>query len=96
MLSNIDKSKGIVYSQRILVDLMDKGLTREKAYDLVQRIALAARDKKIDFQKAVLDDKEMSKYFSKQKIKEFFEPNYYIKNVDVIYKRFNLPLRKNK
>ena len=87
MLKNIAKTNGIIYSQRVMSALIDKSMSREQAYDLIQNIAMNAYDKGISFKELILNDKEVSQYLSKEEIDECFKIEYYLHNVDTIYKR---------
>ena len=87
MLKNIAKTNGIIYSQRVMSALIDKSMSREQAYDLIQNIAMNAYDKGISFKELILNDKEVSQYLSKEEIDECFKIEYYLHNVDAIYKR---------
>jgi len=90
MLLNLEKNKGIIYSQRIMVALMDKGLPREQAYNLVQAVALRAKEKKTSFKNAVAGDKKIGSFFSQKEIESFFSPAYYLKNINSIYKKLGI------
>lgn len=90
MLKNINKTNGIIYSQRVMSALIDKSMSREQAYDLIQNIAMNAYDKEISFKKLILNDKEVSQYLSKEEIDECFKNDYYLRNVDTIYKRCDI------
>jgi adenylosuccinate lyase len=85
MLENINKTKGIIYSQRILTSLIDKGLSREAAYDLIQPLASYAYDNKEDFKELVLNDPDIKKIYKEEELKSLFDINYYKKNIDLIY-----------
>jgi len=88
MEKNMNVHGGIIFSQRVLLALISKGLTREDAYLLVQRNALQARDSEAgDFKQNLLDDQEVMKYFSAADIEEFFDPQATLKNVGLIYDR---------
>ena len=90
MLKNIAKTNGIIYSQRVMSALIDKSMSREQAYDLIQNIAMNAYDKGISFKELILNDKEVSQYLSKEEIDECFKNDYYLRNVDTIYKRCDI------
>ena len=90
MLKNINKTNGIIYSQRVMSALIDKSMSREQAYDLIQNIAMNAYDKEISFKELILNDKEVSQYLSKEEIDECFKNDYYLRNVDTIYKRCDI------
>lgn len=85
MLKNTDKFGGIVFSQKVLLKLVEKGLTREEAYRLVQRNALDAFNNDGDFKANLLNDKEIS--LTPQEIEEIFNKDEFLKNVDEIYSR---------
>lgn len=90
MLKNIEINRGLIYSQRILLKLMEKGLARMQAYDLVQAVSLKVINKNSNFKEEVLKDKEIAKYFAKEEIEELFDPYLYLHNIDKIYKRAGL------
>ncbi len=85
MLSNIYKTKGIIFSQRILTDLIDKGISREEAYDTIQPLASHAFENQIDFKDLVKKDKRMNEIYKEEEINQLFDINYYKKNIDLIY-----------
>ena len=87
MLKHTNEFGGIVYSQKMLLTLVSKGLTREDAYVIVQRNALDAFNNHGDFKKNVLNDGEVSKYLTKDEIEEIFNPAEFLKNIDAIYNR---------
>ncbi len=90
MLKNIELNRGIVYSQKMLIKLMDKGLSRMEAYDIVQIIALNVINQDSTFKEESLKDLELKKYLETKEVEELFDPYSYLANVDKIYKRFNL------
>ncbi|MEI8349763.1 MAG: adenylosuccinate lyase [Candidatus Omnitrophota bacterium] len=90
MLYNIELNRGLIYSQRILLKLMEKGLARMKAYDIVQAVSLKVINNNSSFKEEVLKDKEIAKYFAKKEIEQFFDPYAYLHNVDKIYRRVGL------
>lgn len=81
------KSYGLYTSQRVLLALIDKGLTREIAYDLVQRNAMTSWRKGIDFKRLLLKDREVKKLLTSKAINSIFETEYYLKHIDYIFKR---------
>jgi adenylosuccinate lyase len=85
MLENINKTRGIIFSQRVLTSLIDKGLSREKAYDIIQPLASFAYENKLDFKELVLNDSNFKKIYQENELKSLFDINYYGKNVDLIY-----------
>jgi adenylosuccinate lyase len=90
MLINLIKTKGLIFSQRVLLALMDKGLSRTKAYDLVQRCAMQTWSQHTDFQRNLLQDGEVSKYLSKNDLNKIFDLDYYLRNVNKIFKRLGI------
>ncbi|SFQ97205.1 adenylosuccinate lyase [Desulfoscipio geothermicus] len=90
MKKNLEKTHGLIFSQRVLLALVDHGLTREKAYALVQRNAMQTWNTGADFRQLLLDDAEVMDILSEKEINELFDFGYHLKHVDDIYKRFGL------
>ncbi|MBU0686605.1 MAG: adenylosuccinate lyase [Candidatus Margulisbacteria bacterium] len=90
MLRNLDLTGGLIYSQRLLLALVGKGLTREKAYKIVQRNAMQAKDTEQRFVDIVASDPEVSSLLSFDELHEVFNTDYYLRNVKVIYKRLGI------
>ncbi len=91
MLKNANLFGGIVFSQRVLLELTNKGLSRENAYSLVQKNALAAFNKPDgNFKANLLNDSEITKHLSKEEIENCFDSGYYLRNIDEIYSKFDL------
>jgi len=86
MLKNIELSGGLVFSEKIMLALVGKGLTREASYSLVQAAAMSARMKK-NFKEEVLKDDKIGKYLSSAEVEIIFNLKDFIKNVDVVFKR---------
>ena len=84
---NIDLTYGIIYSQRVLTALVEKGLSREKSYDLVQSLALKSYNNKTEFKEILKNNKEIVDIFSLEEIDELFDPKFYFRNIDYIYSR---------
>lgn len=88
MLKNMDKSKGLYFSSKVLVALVEKGLSRDQAYDIVQRNALKAWDTEgLMFKDALLSDPDVTSRLSKEEIDNIFKVEEFLKNIDYIYKR---------
>jgi len=87
MEKNLRLTKGIIFSQRVLLALTNKGLSREDAYKKVQIKTLKAWEDKNDFKEMLLNDKEIRKYLSDDDINECFDYGYFIRNIDYIYSR---------
>ena len=91
MLKNTSLYGGIVYSQRVLLALTKKGMTREQAYAIVQRNALDAFNKPDgDFKRNLLNDREVTSTLSEEEIENCFDSAYYLRNVCEIYERFGV------
>lgn len=87
MKKNMERSCGLYTSQRIMLALVEKGLSRENAYDIVQRNAMKSWRSGVHFKKVLLRDKEVKKHLSSKKIEHIFDLKYYLKYVDYIFKR---------
>lgn len=87
MLKNTDKFGGIVFSQKVLLKLIEKGLTREEAYRLVQRNALEAFNNDGDFRINLLNDEDVTKLLTSVEIDEIFNKEEFLKNINEIYSR---------
>lgn len=90
MLENLNKSKGVIFSGRLLLELVNKGLTRNDAYDKVQRAAFNAKKSNMDFKDALIGDDGIGSILSDSEIKEIFNFRYHIKHVDKIYRRVGI------
>ena len=90
MMANLIKTHGLIFSQRVLLELMEKGLPRPKAYDLVQRCAMKTWKEGSDFKMNLLADKEVAKILHKKDLDRIFNLNYYLRNVNKIYKKVGL------
>jgi len=88
MKKNMDKSKGLYFSSKVLVALVEKGLSRDQAYDIVQRNAMKAWDtENLMFKDALLQDPEVMSYLSKEELDKIFDVDEFLKNIDYIYNR---------
>ncbi len=88
MKKNMDLSKGLYVSSKVLVALVEKGLSRDEAYDIVQRNAMKAWDTEgLMFKDALLMDPDVTSRLSKEEIDKIFDVNAFLKNVPYIYKR---------
>ncbi|RLK64055.1 adenylosuccinate lyase [Atopobacter sp. AH10] len=90
MKKNMDTTFGLIYSQRLMLKLIDKGLSREAAYDLVQPKTAEAWDHQKAFRPLVESDPQISQLLSKEEIDDAFDYRYHIRRVDVIFKRLGL------
>jgi adenylosuccinate lyase len=87
MLANLDKMKGLVFSQAVLLALTSAGLTREEAYAIVQRNAMAVWEKKGTFKEMLSADPELRKVLDRDAFETCFAPERFLKHVDTIYER---------
>lgn len=90
MKANIWKTQGLVFSQRLLHFLIDKGLPREKAYDTVQPLAMKSWEKQVLFRGLVEKDVLINEHLSKSEIEAAFDLNHHTQYVDQIFKRVGL------
>ena len=87
MLSNLNITKGLVFSQEIMLELTKTGISREKAYKIIQGHAKASFAKNIDLIKLIKNDKTITNKFSEKKINSIFTYSKHFKNVNYIFKR---------
>ncbi|MEL4072127.1 adenylosuccinate lyase [Ochrobactrum sp. GPK 3] len=87
MLKNMNKFRGLVHSQRVLLALTQAGVSREDAYRLVQRNAMKVWEQGADFLEELLGDAEVRAALSEEQIREKFDLGYHTKHVDTIFKR---------
>ena len=88
MLKNTEKFGGIIFSQKVLLKLIEKGLTREESYKIVQRNALDAFENDGDFKANLLADKDVTSRLNKDEIEAIFNKEDFLKNIAAIYARF--------
>lgn len=87
MLENINYTQGVVFSQRVLTTLIEKGMSREEAYDEVQPLALKAWNEKTPFLNLIKGNSKIISLIEEKEIEELFNIEYFLKEVDNIYKR---------
>jgi len=87
MKKNLDLTGGLVFSQRVMLELTRKGLSREKAYQIIQDNALQSWKNNKSFKSLILEDQEIKKYMTKDEIISCFDYNYFIRNMNYIYQR---------
>jgi len=90
MKRNMGRTYGLIYSQRILLALIDKGLVREEAYDTVQPLAMQAWDEQVQFRTLVDASEKITSYLTKEELDECFDYNYHLQHVDMIFERLGL------
>ncbi len=87
MKENLEKTRGLIFSQKIMLELTKKGLSREEAYKIVQRISMKVWQGKDNFKELLLADSGIGKYLSKWEIKKCFDYQSYLNNIDMIFNR---------
>ena len=87
MLTNMNKFKGLVFSQGVMLKLTQKGVKREDAYKVVQSNAMKTWDKKEDFYTNLSKDKLIKKYLTTKELDQLFNLQYHTKNVNYIFSR---------
>ncbi len=85
MLENINATHGVIFSQRVLLKLVDKGLSREKAYDLIQPKAMKAYNNQLSFKEILQKDNEVITYLTDKEIADCFDISYHLKSIDEIF-----------
>jgi adenylosuccinate lyase len=90
MKRNMDRTFGLIYSQRVLLKLIDKGLSREEAYDTVQPRAMQAWEEQRSFRELIEADEKVKSLLSPEEIDDCFNYNWHLKHVDTIFERLGL------
>jgi adenylosuccinate lyase len=90
MKENLEITKGLVFSQRVLLALIDKGLSRQKAYELVQRNAMKAWRERADFLQLLQADAEVTASLPAVELEPLFDYQYYLKHIDQVFERLGL------
>jgi len=88
--SNLELTKGLIFSQTLLLKLIDKKMKREDAYKIVQTIAMKCWDTKIEFRKLIEENKEAMKFMTKRDLDEVFDYTKSKRMIDYIYKKVGL------
>ena len=94
MRRNLELTQGLVFSQRVLISLIDKGLSRQKAYKLVQRNSMKAWKQRTSFLDLLMADTEVMAHLSEKELKSLFDYNYFTKHVDKVFQRLGLTWKK--
>ena len=90
MLENLNTTKGLIFSGQLLLALTNKGLSRETAYDWVQRNAMRVSDEDRDFRELVQTDEDIKSQLTVAEIDRVFSLDHYLRNVDAIYERLGI------
>ncbi len=87
MMRNVGLTKGLIFSEVLLLKLINKGMDRSSAYSLVQRNATRAYEKKLDFEKEVKKDPDIPNILSNEEIEGCFKVDHFLKNLETIYRK---------
>ena len=87
MLRNINLTRGLIYSQRVMLRLVEKGAEKLKAYECVQRNAMESWEKELDFKELLKRDPCITEFLTLDELDELFDPKYYIRRIDDIFNR---------
>ncbi|MCK5450197.1 MAG: adenylosuccinate lyase [Candidatus Omnitrophica bacterium] len=90
MLKNIGATRGLIYSQHLMLGLIRKGATRMEAYDIIQTISLDVYDKHGNFKDFSFKNKDVNKYMTEQEIEECFDLKYHLRHIDTVFKNIGL------
>ena len=90
MRRNLELTQGLIFSQRVLLTLIDKGLNREEAYQIVQRNAMEAWQQRKNFLSLLEADNQVTAHLAKAELESLFDYSYYLKHVDSIFERLGL------
>lgn len=92
---NLELTNGLIFSQTVLLKLIEKKMKRENAYRIVQKVAMKCWKEKISFLKLLKEDKEVLKYLSEKELNGIFNFDKSLRNIDYIFKRVGLGNKKN-
>ena len=90
MMKNLNLTNGLIFSQEVLLKLIQAGISREDAYKLVQKNAMQVWEQKIDFKELIKTDKDISKLLSESEIDSLFDLNKILININKIFERLEL------
>ncbi len=90
MERNLELTRGLAFSQRVLTSLVESGTGREEAYKIVQRNAMEAWNEGLDFRQLLRDDPEVSAIMSLEELESLFDYRFYVRHVDDVFKRLDL------
>ncbi|QIZ66450.1 adenylosuccinate lyase [Geobacillus subterraneus] len=90
MKKNMERTFGLIYSQRVLLALIDKGMAREEAYDLVQPKAMEAWERQVPFRSLLEADERITSQLTKEELDDCFDYRHHLKHVDTIFARLGL------
>lgn len=89
MLKNIDLTKGVIFSQKVLLSLVNKGMLREEAYKIVQKLAHESIQTQTGFKELLKKDASVINHLMSEEIEAIFDINYYYKYINYIFDKYN-------
>ena len=90
MTENLNLTRGLIFSQAVLLALTQKGVSREESYRMVQRNAMKVWEQKIDFSEALEQDSGISEHISAEELRSIFQIENRLKNIDHIFKEVGI------
>jgi adenylosuccinate lyase len=87
MLANLNMTRGLIFSQMVLLKLIDKGMSRENAYAVVQKNAMESWQEDSDFKRLLLEDDEVMSYLNTQDINTVFRIENFLGHIGLIFNR---------
>ena len=90
MMENIYRTRKVIFAQRVMNALIEKGFSREQAYDTVQPVAMRAMSERADYQELLAETPEVMAVLSREELDSCFTLEYYLKNVDFIFDRVGI------
>ncbi len=90
MMENIYRTRKVIFAQRVMNALIERGFSREKAYDTVQPIAMRAMSERADYQELLAESPDVMAVLTRAELDECFTLEYYLKNVDFIFDRVGI------
>ena len=90
MMRNMESTRGVLFSQRVMLELVETGLLREEAYGISHRLAMRSVSEDEDFRELVRSDPAVDGRLSSAKLDEIFDYGFYLRHVDEIFERVGL------
>ena len=90
MKQNIEMTRGLVFSQRVMLALVESGLSRERAYEITQRCAMRSWEESLDFRQLLRDETDVTDHLPGDELEAIFDYNYYIRFVENSYMRLKI------
>ena len=90
MKQNIEMTRGLVFSQRVMLALVESGLSRERAYEITQQCAMRSWDESLDFRQLLRDEPDVTDHLPEDELEAIFDYNYYMRFVETSYMRLKI------